>query len=104
MKTSFFGLVALLLGGCVALPYDVYQQQPYPYQTAPPPVQYAPQGCRPGYVMVPWHGCVWPMYSAPVYTGGYYAPMYYGDPLFRFNFNFGGGKKHHGGGRHHRER
>lgn len=110
MKTAiFFSLVAMLLGGCVAAPYyDAYQQQ-YPYQAAPPQVasvqQVAPVlvGCRPPYVPV-WNGCAYPMYQ-PMYTGGYYgAPMYYGEPLFRFNFNFGKGGKHHGGGRHYRGR
>lgn len=108
MKTvAVFGLaVSLLVSGCVAMPYyDAYQQQ-YPYQAAPP-VQYAPQqvapvGCIPPYVPS-WNGCALPMYRpqyyiAPMYGGYYGAPMYYGDPLFRFNFNFGKGGKHRGGG------
>lgn len=101
-----FGLVALLLGGCVAAPYyDAYPQ--YPYQAAPP-MQYAPPQqqvapvyveCRYPYIPAP-HGCVLPahpMYQ-PMYIGGYYGtPMMYTDPFlsFRFNFNFGKGGKHH---------
>lgn len=114
MKTAFFGLVALVLGGCVAAPYyDAYQQyQMAPQQYASPqaaPIQQAAPvyvGCRYPYIPAP-HGCVLPahpMYQ-PMYIGGYYgAPMMYMDPFlsFRFNFNFGKGGKHHGGGQHHR--
>jgi hypothetical protein len=98
-----FGLVALLLGGCIGIPYPEHYGAYPQVQYAPQP-QVAPVGCIPPY-RPSWNGCVLPMYTgyAPMYTGGYYAPMYYyGDPLFRFNFNFGKGGKHHGGGRHHR--
>lgn len=94
---GFLGLiVAVLLGGCVGVPYyDAYQQ--YPYQVAPP-VQYAP----PQVMYVPRPPVV--MYVPPMYGGYYGPPMYYGEPLFSFRFNFGKSGKHHGGGRHYRGR
>lgn len=91
MKTiEAFGLVALLLGGCVGV-------QPYPYasdafsQQAPtqyaPPQQYQPVGCMPPYYPV-WNGCALP--SPPVV----YVPMYpgyygYGRPITEFGIRFG---------------
>ena len=109
MKTIVvgFGLVALLLGGCIGIPYPEHYGAYPQVQYAPQP-QVAPVGCIPPYVPS-WNGGALPMYRpqyyiAPMYGGYYGAPMYYSDPLFRFNFNFGGGKKHHGGGRHHRGR
>lgn len=101
MKTAigFIGLVVVaMLGGCAPPAYYGYGEQ-YPIVSAPP-VQYAPQQVAPVYIPVyrPQY------YMAPMYGGYYGAPMYYygGEPLFRFNFNFGKSGRHHGSGRHHR--
>lgn len=98
MKIVISLFVAALLGGCVAAqPYGYYGEQypvvpQAPVQYAPPPVQYVPP--RVMYMPPPV------VMYAPMYGG--YGGYYGGDPLFRFNFNFGKGGRHHGGGRHHR--